>query len=93
MLVYYAYDRHGFDLGLSIDAVDEAVNTGKLAATQYLTAYVVEKSLSVENIFVIQMVFSSLAVSARYQHRGLIWGIMGDGRARDAGCDEHKSRP
>ena len=77
ILVYFAYERHWFDLGLSIDAVDKAVNTGKLAATKYLTAYVVEKSLSVDNIFVIAMVFSSLAVPARYQHRVLFWGILG----------------
>ncbi len=77
VLVYFAYDQHWFDLGYSVDAVDEVLNTGKLAATKYLTAYVVEKSLSVDNIFVIAMVFSSLAVPARYQHRVLFWGILG----------------
>ena len=77
ILVYYAYELHWFGLGLSVDAVDKVVNTGKLAATKYLTAYVVEKSLSVDNIFVIAMVFSSLAVPARYQHRVLFWGILG----------------
>jgi tellurite resistance protein TerC len=77
ILVYFAYDLHWFGLGNSVDAVDKLVNTGKLAATKYLTAYVVEKSLSVDNIFVIAMVFSSLAVPARYQHRVLFWGILG----------------
>lgn len=77
VLVYFAYERHWFDLGHSVDAVDRAVNTGKLAATKYLTAYVVEKSLSVDNIFVISMIFTSLAVPARYQHRVLFWGILG----------------
>ncbi len=77
VLVYHAYDLHWFGLGQSVDAVDKVVNTGKLAATKYLTAYVVEKSLSVDNIFVIAMVFSSLAVPARYQHRVLFWGILG----------------
>lgn len=77
VLVYFAYDLNWFDLGNSVDAVDKVVNTGKLAATKYLTAYVVEKSLSVDNIFVIAMVFSSLAVPARYQHRVLFWGIIG----------------
>jgi tellurite resistance protein TerC len=77
VVVYFAYDRHWFDLGLSVDAVDKVVNTGKLAATKFLTAYVVEKSLSVDNIFVIAMVFSSLAVPTRYQHRVLFWGILG----------------
>ena len=77
ILVYHAYNLHWFGLGLSVDAVDKVVNTGKLAATKYLTAYVVEKSLSVDNIFVIAMVFSSLAVPPRYQHRVLFWGILG----------------
>jgi tellurite resistance protein TerC len=77
VLVYFAYEHHWFDLGNTVDAVDKVVNTGKLAATKYLTAYVVEKSLSVDNIFVIAMVFSSLAVPARYQHRVLFWGILG----------------
>jgi tellurite resistance protein TerC len=77
VLVYFAYEHHWFELGNSVDAVDKVVNTGKLAATKYLTAYVVEKSLSVDNIFVIAMVFSSLAVPARYQHRVLFWGILG----------------
>jgi tellurite resistance protein TerC len=77
ILVYHAYEHHWFDLGHSVDAVDKAVNTGKLAATKYLTAYVVEKSLSVDNIFVIAMIFSALAVPPRYQHRVLFWGILG----------------
>jgi tellurite resistance protein TerC len=77
ILVYHAYDRHWFGLGHSVDAVDKLVNTGQLAATKYLTAYVVEKSLSVDNIFVIAMVFGSLAVPTRYQHRVLFWGILG----------------
>ncbi len=77
ILVYHAYENHWFDLGHSVDAVDKVVNTGKLAATKYLTAYVVEKSLSVDNIFVIAMIFSALAVPARYQHRVLFWGILG----------------
>jgi len=77
LLVYFAYEGHWFDLGHSTDAVDKMVNNGRLAATKYLTAYVVEKSLSVDNIFVIAMIFTSLSVPARYQHRVLFWGILG----------------
>jgi len=76
-LVYQAYDHHWWGLGTSVDAVDGLINTGKLAATKYLTGYVVEKSLSVDNIFVIAMIFGALAVPARYQHRVLFWGILG----------------
>ncbi|MFT4175066.1 MAG: TerC family protein [Luteolibacter sp.] len=75
--VYYAYDLHWFGLGNRVDAVDGVINNGRLAATKYLTGYVVEKSLSVDNIFVIAMIFGSLAVPARYQHRVLFWGILG----------------
>ncbi len=77
VLVYHAYENHWFDLGNTRDAVDGVVNNGRLAATKYLTGYVVEKSLSVDNIFVIAMVFGSLAVPAQYQHRVLFWGILG----------------
>lgn len=77
ILVYFSYENHWFGLGNTRDAVDGVVNGGRLAATKYLTGYVVEKSLSVDNIFVIAMVFSSLSVPARYQHRVLFWGILG----------------
>lgn len=77
VLVYFAYDGQWYGLGLTPDSVDGLINNGKLAATKYLTGYVVEKSLSVDNIFVIAMVFGSLAVPARYQHRVLFWGILG----------------
>jgi tellurite resistance protein TerC len=75
--VYFAYENHWCGLGMVPDAVDGLINNGKLAATKYLTGYVVEKSLSVDNIFVIAMVFGSLAVPAQYQHRVLFWGILG----------------
>jgi tellurite resistance protein TerC len=76
-LVYFAYEGHWYGLGLIPDGVDGLINNGRLAATKYLTGYVVEKSLSVDNIFVIAMIFGSLAVPARYQHRVLFWGIIG----------------
>lgn len=77
ILVFHAYEGHWFGLGMVPDHVDGIINNGKLAATKYLTGYVVEKSLSVDNIFVIAMIFSSLAVPPRYQHRVLFWGILG----------------
>ena len=43
----------------------------------FLTGYVVEKSLSVDNIFVFVMVFGYFAVPAQYQHRVLFYGILG----------------
>ncbi len=77
VLVYFAYEGHWFGLGLTPDSVDGLLNTGKQAATKYLTGYVVEESLSMDNIFVIAMIIGSLGVPARYQHRVLFWGILG----------------
>ncbi len=47
------------------------------AAELYLTGLLVEQSLSIDNIFVISLVFSYFAVPRRYQHRVLFWGILG----------------
>jgi tellurite resistance protein TerC len=44
---------------------------------EFLTGYLVEKSLAVDNIFVIALLFSYFAVPAAYQHRVLFWGILG----------------
>ena len=44
---------------------------------QYLTGYLVEKSLSMDNIFVMSLIFSGMAVPRLYQHRVLFWGILG----------------
>ena len=43
----------------------------------YYTGYLVEKSLSMDNIFVISLIFSSLNIPTKYQHRVLFWGILG----------------
>lgn len=50
---------------------------GKQPAIEFLTGYVIEKSLSVDNIFVIIMIFSYFQVPASYQHKVLFWGILG----------------
>src|SRR5436305_1118340 len=52
-LVYAGYENHLLGLGRSVDPVDGQLNDGRSAALKYLTGYVVEKSLSVDNIFVI----------------------------------------
>ena len=77
IFVYFAYQNQWFDLGTARDAVDGLYNDGTAAVEKYLTGYVVEKSLSVDNIFVISMIFSSFGVPALYQHRVLFWGILG----------------
>jgi len=50
---------------------------GAEKGTQFLTGYLIEKSLSVDNIFVFALIFSYFAVPAAYQHRVLFWGILG----------------
>jgi len=77
VFVYFAYEGHWFGIGTVVDAVDGLVNDGSSAVEKYLTGYVVEKSLSVDNIFVIAMIFGFFAVPPLYQHRVLFWGILG----------------
>jgi tellurite resistance protein TerC len=77
ILVYYGYEHQWLGLGSTVDAVDGVVNKGMTATIKYLTGYVVEKSLSVDNIFVIAMIFGFFAVPPIYQHRVLFWGILG----------------
>jgi tellurite resistance protein TerC len=75
--VYFGYEHHWLGLGTAADAVDGRVNDGRSATLKYLTGYVVEKSLSVDNVFVIAMLFGFFAVPQIYQHRVLFWGILG----------------
>ncbi len=47
------------------------------AAIKYITGYLIELSLSVDNIFVIAIIFASFRIAQKYQHRVLFWGIIG----------------
>jgi len=74
-VVYLVYHFHWGDLGVGGD--NALPIDGIEATSQYLTAYLVEKSLSVDNIFVIALLFRYFKVPATYQHRVLYWGILG----------------
>jgi len=50
---------------------------GSQPALTFLTGYLIEESLSIDNIFVIVLIFQYFAVPAQYQHRVLFWGILG----------------
>ena len=50
---------------------------GSYFAFQYYTGFILEKTLSMDNIFVISMIFSYFAIPRQYQHRVLFWGILG----------------
>lgn len=90
--VYYGYNNHWLGLGVNVPKYTSAEVlradpnapimtigevTGAEAAKQYLTGYIVEKSLSMDNIFVIALIFGFLGVPGKYQHRVLFWGIVG----------------
>jgi len=87
VLIYFGYERHWLGLGLTPDLMTAApqtvegvglvYNDGYNATVKYVTGYLVEKSLAVDNIFVIAMLFGFFAVPAMYQHRVLFWGIVG----------------
>lgn len=54
-----------------------AMNYGKELGTEFLTGYLIEKSLSVDNLFIILLIFSSFKIPAQYQHRVLFFGVLG----------------
>jgi tellurite resistance protein TerC len=77
MIVYLGYERQWSGLGQRLDAVDGDTIDGHEALVKYLTGYVVEKSLSVDNLFVMAALFAYFGVPRLYQHRVLFWGILG----------------
>src|SRR4026209_1050208 len=50
---------------------------GSTRGLEFLTGYLIELSLSVDNLFVFLLIFSYFKVPAKYQHRVLFWGVMG----------------
>ena len=89
-VVYFAYEHQWLGLGANTRMFNPAAAhesgapliiygqvAGSTAAVQYLTGYVVEKSLAMDNIFIIAIIFSYFAIPNKYQHRVLFWGIVG----------------
>ncbi|MFS4458140.1 TerC family protein [Bdellovibrio sp. HCB2-146] len=64
-LYYYTLDKFG------------SPTVAKQVGLEFLTGYVIEKSLSIDNIFVFVVVFSFFAIPSKYQHRVLFYGILG----------------
>jgi tellurite resistance protein TerC len=73
-VVYLLYAN---DVAGVADASRTKVATGGEAAVLYVTGYLLEKSLSIDNIFVISLLFTSMRVPPEHQHRVLFWGILG----------------
>jgi TerC family integral membrane protein len=67
VIIYFFWDR----------MMPESSYTNAEAALAFFTGYLIEKSLSVDNIFVFILIFSFFGVPAAYQHRVLFWGILG----------------
>ncbi|MDP2138184.1 MAG: TerC family protein [Candidatus Didemnitutus sp.] len=72
----YQYALWKFPLDPRLVGLDHAALATQ-TGLEYLTGYVVEKSLSVDNIFVFVVIFSFFAIPAKYQHRILFYGILG----------------
>ena len=53
------------------------LNLGAQSGLEYITGFVVEKSLAMDNVFVIATIFGYLSIPRQYQHRVLFWGIIG----------------
>ena len=89
VFIYFGYENHWLGLGkapegaayLDKDSVSAANPKGELsgsaAALKYVTGYIVELSLSVDNLFVIALIFGTMGIPKLYQHRVLFWGILG----------------
>lgn len=91
LLDLFVFHREAHDITLREAAITSAVwvalgvaftgviawTLGGAAAGQYITGYVVEKSLSVDNVFVWAVIFGYFSVPNKYQHRVLFWGIFG----------------
>ena len=72
-LVYLMYDN----AWLGATLVEPSKNPGLDASIMFVSAYLLEYALSVDNIFVISLLFHQFRVPGKYQHRVLFWGIMG----------------
>jgi len=73
VLLYFMYEHHWLGIGTHPDHT----TGGWDAAVFFFQGYVVEKCLSLDNIFVIALIFTYFGVDRKYQHRVLFWGILG----------------
>jgi tellurite resistance protein TerC len=77
--VYWIYRTYAGDGALDpqIAAAATPAERARIAVELYLTGYLVEKTLALDNVFIISMIFGFFAVPREYQHRVLFWGILG----------------
>lgn len=73
IFIYFAYENKWQNLGLyEYEPMD-----GAAALLKYFTGYLLEEALSVDNLFVIALIFSRYKIPKMYQHKVLFWGILG----------------
>jgi len=81
VVVFYlyklGYHGHATDIVDSSIAASDRVKVAWTATTEYLTGWILEYSLSLDNIFVILVIFKYFRVPAEHQHRVLFWGVFG----------------
>ncbi|MGH7130610.1 MAG: TerC family protein [Phycisphaerales bacterium] len=77
--IYWMYDHHWLGLGVAVPQLkgDPVDVPGSQAAVEFITGYLIEYSLSMDNIFVIAVIFAHFCIPAKHQHRVLFWGIIG----------------
>lgn len=73
VFVFFLYEHGWFGAGMG----DHEAHSGRAAASLFLTGYLVELSLSLDNLFVIAVIFTFFRVPRHLQHTVLFWGIMG----------------
>jgi tellurite resistance protein TerC len=93
VFIYFAYQYHWFGLD-----IPDAEPDGRTAAVQFFTGYIVEKSLGMDNVFLIAMIFSYFGIPAMHQHRVLFWGtayagLLRGGCSRSAKGGNHEECP
>src|SRR3954471_21237552 len=80
-VVYLIYENGWLGAEIHGAAVNDSVpgpgGGGSDAAITYVSAYLLEQALSIDNIFVMSLLFRSFRVPVKYQHRVLFWGILG----------------
>lgn len=72
---YYGKLHHGIDMNNSFE--DNLGIYRHTLSLEYLTGYFIEKALSIDNIFVMILIFVSFGIDKKYYHRVLFWGILG----------------
>jgi tellurite resistance protein TerC len=80
--VFLMYDNHWLGATLMerhevTNVLEVSKNPGPNASFMYVSAYLLEYALSVDNIFVISLLFTQFRIPTKYQHRILFWGILG----------------